>query len=109
MSCLQLSPKHFIPVCTSGCDAAGKAPAFEARYASEVRVGDLVRAHHVEGQDTQLSAVVEAWRAAAVGAFNPFVRGADLVVDGVVSGAARAMHCATNSAARGNVLETACA
>jgi hypothetical protein len=42
----------------------------------------------------QLSAVVEVWESAAVGAFNPFVLGADLIVDGVVGGYA-GCACAT--------------
>jgi hypothetical protein len=88
---LQLSASHYIPVCASACDSA--QPAMEAKYASEVRVGDLVLVMAAGGQATQLSAVVEAWQSAAVGAFNPYVRGADLVVDGVVSSARAPLTC----------------
>jgi hypothetical protein len=79
---LRLSPSHYIPVLPSPAAAPGAA---QPKYASEVRPGDLVLVMAASGQATQLSAVVEAWQSAAVGAFNPFVRGADLVVDGVVS------------------------
>ncbi len=58
-------------------------------------MGDVVMVQVDEGSAPQLSPVVEVWQAAAVGAFNPFVRGADLIVDGVVGGAALAVLALT--------------
>lgn len=85
---LRLSPKHYIPVCTSGCTAEGLAAGLlvsEARYGSELRAGDVVLVAAGDQQQLVPSAVLEAWVTQAAGAYNPFVRGADLLVDGVVA------------------------
>ena len=89
---LQLSPRHYIPVCVHGCAAGeeGWAPGsavLQPKYGSELRVGDVVLVAAAGGSASGLepAAVVETWVSAAVGAFNPFVRGADLIVDGVVA------------------------
>jgi hypothetical protein len=76
---LRLSPYHFIPV------LAPAAAAATAKYASEVRPGDLVLVSDHSNSSVAASKVVSVWLAPATGAFNPFVRGADLLVDGVVS------------------------
>ena len=85
---LQLTPKHYIPVCVSGCTAEGLASgaaAMQPKYASELRAGDVLLVAGGGASGLALAAVEETWTSAAVGAFNPFVRGADLIVDGVVA------------------------
>ena len=92
-SVLQLSPRHYIPVCVEGCsgDALAAAPGSSAvmqpKYASDVRVGDIVLAAAADGASSGLAlvAVEEVWTGLAAGAFNPLVRGADLIVNGVVA------------------------
>lgn len=85
---LRLSPQHYIPVCTSGCtthDLAAGRLVTEARYGSEVKAGDVVLVAAGTQQQLAPSAVLEAWVTPAAGAYNPLVRGADLLVDGVVA------------------------
>ena len=107
---LQLSPTHFIPICTSGCDATATV-RWTYKYAKDVRVGDIVMAfQQIEDGSNNMSATAAAAgvdgaagaaspadsgiRLARVeyttmsleaGLFNPYVRGADIVVDGIVA------------------------
>ncbi|MEW5317818.1 MAG: hypothetical protein WDW38_009086 [Sanguina aurantia] len=81
---LQMSPRHFIAVCVAAC--AGAAPAMRYRYASDLAVGDLVcSTPSVNAPALALTPVTRVWTEIARGAFNPYVRGADMIVDGVVA------------------------
>jgi hypothetical protein len=85
---LRLTPQHYIPVCVSGCTLSALASGqlvTEARYASQVKAGDVVLVADQASGAVQPSAVVSTWVTADSGLFNPFVRGANLVVDGVVA------------------------
>lgn len=86
---LRLSPSHYIPVLApaAAAKAGGSAElgATRPKYASEVRPGDVVLVSTPGNISVVASEVLSAWLAPATGAFNPFVRGADLVVDGVVA------------------------
>ncbi|KXZ51391.1 hypothetical protein GPECTOR_12g353 [Gonium pectorale] len=82
---LAATPGHFVPVCVEGCTAeqlAQGAAVMRNRRAGDVRVGDVVLT-------ADPSPAFEAVESVAVltshGAFNPYVRGADLIVDGVVA------------------------
>jgi hypothetical protein len=57
----------------------------QPEHAAHVRIGDLVLVVAGSAGYPQLSSVLETWETPAAGAFNPYVRGADLIVDGVVS------------------------
>jgi hypothetical protein len=56
----------------------------QPKYAASIEQGDLVMV--MAGDKIQLSVVLEAWQSSSFGAFNPFVHGADLVVNNVVGG-----------------------
>ncbi|KXZ41341.1 hypothetical protein GPECTOR_533g535 [Gonium pectorale] len=88
---------HFLPVCAASCtaqDLAAGSAVLENRRAADVAVGDVVLL--VGGTDGQgdgdgaaaspaLATVSHVDTLLARGAFNPYVRGADLIVDGVVA------------------------
>jgi hypothetical protein len=75
--------RHFIPVCSASCNTT--QPSMRPERAAHVRTGDLVLVVAGSAEYPQLSVVLETWETPAAGAFNPYVRGADLIVDGVVS------------------------
>lgn len=80
---LRLSPRHFIPVCKAQpCSLPGH---WEARYAREVQVGDVIRAVKAGQSGLDLVAVERTWLSVEQGAFNPFVVGGTLVVNGVLA------------------------
>jgi hypothetical protein len=86
------SCRHYIPICIAAC--VTEQLVMQQIHSADVRVGDLVLVVVGSADEApQLSPVVEAWESAALGAFNPFVRGADLLVDGVVSSSAGRVDC----------------
>ena len=80
---LQLTSRHFIPRCLSGCDSYSTAKS-ENVYAMDIAAGNKL---FVSGFDSeiQVSEVISVSEVSSVGVFNPFVFGADLIVDGVVA------------------------
>ncbi|KXZ42801.1 hypothetical protein GPECTOR_117g366 [Gonium pectorale] len=82
---LKATHKHFVPVCVQRCTAAdvrSGTAVLEHRYAGDVRVGDNI----LVSDPTPALAVVSAVDVMlARGFFNPYIRGADLIVDGVVA------------------------
>ncbi|GLC58799.1 hypothetical protein PLESTB_001402300 [Pleodorina starrii] len=78
---LAATPGHFVPVCVSHCEVeGGRAASMENRRAGDVRVGDVVT---VADPVPALAVVTQVEIIRARGAFNPFIRGADLIVDGL--------------------------
>ncbi len=59
----------------------------QPEHAAHVKSGDLVLVVAGSAKYPQLSVVLDTWETTAAGAFNPYVRGADLIVDGVVRAA----------------------
>lgn len=83
---LHLSPTHFARVCTSGCNDEGLAKGqygLKSVYAKDVEVGDLLLVNDVNGV-WHFSEVEDIIHTMERGLFNPYVRGGDLVVNGVV-------------------------
>jgi hypothetical protein len=85
---LKLTPFHYLPVCVESCSMQGfSAGSFKgvATYAADVKVGDVLMVNsNASSDNVGLSTVVQISMSKGVGAFNPYVRGAYLVVDGVV-------------------------
>ncbi|KXZ51396.1 hypothetical protein GPECTOR_12g358 [Gonium pectorale] len=82
---LSATPGHFVPVCVEGCTAeqlAQGAAVMRNRRAGDVRVGDVVL---TADPSPTFEAVESVEVLTSHGAFNPYVRGADLIVDGVVA------------------------
>ncbi|KXZ52030.1 hypothetical protein GPECTOR_10g1053 [Gonium pectorale] len=76
---------HFVPVCVEGCTAEQLtlgAAVMQNRRAGNIRVGDVVL---TADPSPAFETVESVELLAAKGAFNPYVRGADLIVDGVVA------------------------
>ncbi|KXZ54182.1 hypothetical protein GPECTOR_5g278 [Gonium pectorale] len=85
---LAATPGHFVPVCVDRCTAeqlAEGAAVIHDRRAGAVRVGDVLLVDGDSGSPPALSTVASVDVLLARGAFNPYVRGADLIVDGVVA------------------------
>ena len=88
---LQLSPTHFIPTCTSGCHVADAAefPAdavqWVYKYASAVKVGDIVLSVASSNMTASLVVVETISETMEIGLFNPYIRGANIVVNGIVA------------------------
>ncbi|MEW5317868.1 MAG: hypothetical protein WDW38_009132 [Sanguina aurantia] len=80
---LQMTPMHFIPTCVADC--AGASPVMQYKYSRDLAVGDLVLSTTSINAPAQLTPVTRVWTEIARGAFNPYVRGADMIVDGVVA------------------------
>lgn len=83
---LQLSPQHFARLCVSGCESSPTSELVTMRsaYAETVRVGDILQVVDAWGR-LSFSRVVAVWRSEEEGLFNPYVRGGDIVVNGVVA------------------------
>ncbi|KAL4440600.1 hypothetical protein ABPG75_003601 [Micractinium tetrahymenae] len=97
---LQLSPRHFLPVCAAGDAAACGAPrlsglldslrslgtseGWRQRYGQEVQPGMLVLLADGEG-GLAPARVLRVWQSVERGLFNPLVEGGTLVVDGVLA------------------------
>lgn len=89
---LQLSPTHFIPTCTYGCDDAtaalttgGGKTKWVYKYASAVIVGDIVKHVPSATHKPTLVAVESINETLELGLFNPYVRGANIVVNNIVA------------------------
>ena len=86
---VKVTSLHYIPVCRAGCSVeslkSGLAVLKEV-YAKDVVVGDVLV---VVGDDDSLSAapVVRIWRSTEKGLYNPYVRGARIVTDGLLTSA----------------------
>ncbi|KXZ41335.1 hypothetical protein GPECTOR_541g547 [Gonium pectorale] len=79
--------RHFLPVCVSRCtqqDLEAGSITLENRRFEDVRVGDLLLLS-AGGSSFALAPVTAVDVMLTRGAYNPYVRGADLVVDGVVA------------------------
>lgn len=85
---LQLTDHHYAKVCISGCmpeALANGGTILEARWAVDVRVGDvLLTCSEDHSQCVDFEEVVAVGLSYEIGKYNPLVRGADLIVDGVV-------------------------
>ncbi|KXZ50772.1 hypothetical protein GPECTOR_15g457 [Gonium pectorale] len=82
---LAATPGHFLPVCTAGCTPEGlerRTAVLENRRAGDVREGDTLLLADPSPAFAPVSSVDTLL---AGGAYNPYVRGADIIVDGVVA------------------------
>lgn len=86
---LQLTSNHFVPVRVS---QSGTGSSVIYKVARDVRVGDLVMV--VAGNGTSAfsgtaalepATVTEVWVSRETGLITPYIRGADIIVDGVVA------------------------
>ncbi|KXZ53843.1 hypothetical protein GPECTOR_6g761 [Gonium pectorale] len=81
------SEGHFLPVCAHRCteaDLQAGTIGLENRRFRDVRAGDMLLLS-VGASSFSLTPVFSVDVLVARGAYNPYVRGADLVVDGVVA------------------------
>ncbi|KXZ50376.1 hypothetical protein GPECTOR_16g549 [Gonium pectorale] len=83
---------HFVPVCVGRCsdeELAAGAAVLENRRAGDVQAGDLIAVvaggNVTPSRALSLATVTHVDLASSRGAFNPYVRGADLLVDGVLA------------------------
>ncbi|KXZ46082.1 hypothetical protein GPECTOR_47g358 [Gonium pectorale] len=82
---LAASAGHFVPVCVARCstrELREGAAVMENRRAGVVRVGDVVV---VAAPLPDLAEVVAVEVFVSMGAYNPYIRGADLFVDGLLA------------------------
>ncbi|KXZ51613.1 hypothetical protein GPECTOR_12g577 [Gonium pectorale] len=82
------SEGHFLPVCAHSCtetDLQAGTIGLENRRFRDVRVGDMLLLSAGSDSSFVLAPVSSVDVLMARGAYNPYVRGADLVVDGVVA------------------------
>lgn len=99
---LQLTANHFVPIRTPATGFKfGNHDSVSYKLARDIRVGDVVMvlaqnstsaftsaspANGTTGGAAVMPAMVtEVWESHETGLFNPYVRGADIIVDGVVA------------------------
>ncbi|KXZ45742.1 hypothetical protein GPECTOR_51g728 [Gonium pectorale] len=84
---LAASAGHFVPVCVARCttwELKEGAAVMENRRAKNVRVGDVV-AVMAPGSAAEPETVTDVEVLTDWGAYNPYIRGADLFVDGLLA------------------------
>lgn len=84
---LKMSLTHYARICKANCDTEGIATqsiVLESVYAKDVIVGDIV-AEIGEGSAVALGRVEKVWVSEEQGLYNPYIRGGDIVVNGIVA------------------------
>jgi hypothetical protein len=90
MNHLKLSLTHYARICKLNCDEAGIAAqsfVLQSIYAKDVRVGDMVAeiSNNDENNKVSFGVVDKMWISEEQGLYNPYIRGGDIVVNGVVA------------------------
>ena len=87
LSKLTLTGNHYARVCVANCDAAGIADgSFELEHvpAQNLKLGDLIVGVNSLNSSLFIGPIRDIYHTVEQGVYAPFVRGADLVVDGTV-------------------------
>ena len=92
---IELSPMHYIPICTSGCDDVSLSMGgahWKNKFAKDVRLGDIIMMKASfsnlalqQGSVMRMAKVEYISRKKAIGLFSPLIRGANIVIDGIVA------------------------